>query len=59
LANRARDRLRDPLTLNGLTLDGDKRLFVGVTAGEVSGVELAEAICSPRRMGLRARRWVQ
>jgi len=46
------DRLRDALACNGLTMDSDERLLAGVLAGDVSGVELAEAICSPRRMGL-------
>jgi len=46
------DRLRDALTYNGLTLDSDERLLAGVLVGDVSDVELAEAICSPRRMGL-------
>jgi hypothetical protein len=46
------DRLRDALAYNGLTLDGDERLFAGVLDGRVSSVELAEAICSRPRMGL-------
>jgi hypothetical protein len=35
-----------------LTLDTGAQLLVGVLAGDVSSVELAEAICSMRRMGL-------
>jgi hypothetical protein len=46
------DRLRDALVYNDLTLDGDDRLLAGVLAGDVSDVELAQAVCSPRRMGL-------
>jgi len=46
------ERLRDALAYNGLTLDGDERLLAGVLDGSVSSVQLAEAICSPRRMGL-------
>jgi hypothetical protein len=46
------DRLRDALAYNGLTLDSDDRLLAGVLVGNVSGVELADAICSARRMGL-------
>jgi hypothetical protein len=46
------DRLRDALAYNGLTLHSDARLLAGVLAGDVSSVELAEAICSARRMGL-------
>jgi hypothetical protein len=46
------DRLRDALAYNGLTLDSDERLVAGVLTGNVSDVRLAEAICSPRRMGL-------
>jgi hypothetical protein len=49
------DRLRDGLAYNGLMLDGDERLLAGVLAGDVSSVELAEAICSARRMGLAER----
>ena len=45
------DRLRDALAYNGLTLDSDARLLAGVLAGDVSSVQLAEAICSARRMG--------
>ena len=46
------NRIRDALAFNGLILDGDDRLLAGVLAGNVSSVELAWAICSPRRMGL-------
>jgi hypothetical protein len=46
------DRLRNALAYNGLTLDSDARLLAGVLSGAVSGVELAEAICSARRMTL-------
>jgi hypothetical protein len=46
------DRLRDALAYNGLTLDSDDRLLAGVLVGNVSNVQLAKAICSPRRMGL-------
>jgi hypothetical protein len=46
------DRLRDALAYNGVTLDSNERLLAGALDGSVSSVELAEAICSPRRMGL-------
>jgi hypothetical protein len=46
------ERLRDVLAHNALTLDGDERLLAGVLDGSVSEVQLAEAICSKRRMGL-------
>ena len=46
------DRLRDALAYNGLTLNGDDLLMADVLAGSVSSVQLAEAICSMRRMGL-------
>jgi hypothetical protein len=46
------DRLRDALAFNRLTLDSDEPLLAGVLAGDVPGVELAEAISSPRRMSL-------
>jgi hypothetical protein len=46
------ERLRDALAFNGLMLDGDRKLLLGVRHGTVSSVELAEAICSPLRMGL-------
>jgi len=46
------DRLRDALAYSGLTLGGDEGLLTGVLTGNVSGVQLADAICSPRRMGL-------
>jgi len=42
----------DALAHNGLTLDGDDLLMGQVLAGEASSVQLAEAICSMRRMGL-------
>lgn len=45
-------RLRDALAYNGLTLDGDERLLAGVLEGACPRADLAEAICSPRRMGL-------
>jgi hypothetical protein len=48
------DRLRDALSYNGLTLDGDDLLMAQALTGEVSGVQLAEALCSMQRMGLRA-----
>jgi hypothetical protein len=38
------DRLRDALAYNGLTLDGDERLLARVLDGDVSSVQLAEAI---------------
>jgi len=50
------ERLGDALAYNGLTLDSDEWLLAGVLAGGVFGVELAQAICSPRRMGLPADR---
>ena len=46
------ERLRDVLAYNGLTLDTDERLLASVIDWGVSAVELAEAICSRRRMGL-------
>jgi hypothetical protein len=46
------EQLRDALAYNGLSLDGDERLLAGVLDGSVSSEQLAEAICSPRRMGL-------
>jgi hypothetical protein len=46
------ERWRDALAYDALTQDGDDRLFAGVLAGEVSSVELAEAIFSASRMGL-------
>jgi len=46
------DRLRDALAYNRLAMDGDERMLAGVLDGSVSSVELAEAIWSPRRMGL-------
>jgi hypothetical protein len=49
------DRVRDALAYDGLMLDSDARLLAGVLSGDVSSVELAEAICSPRRMDLRER----
>jgi hypothetical protein len=42
--------MRWPTT--GCTLDSDERLLADVLAGNVSSVQLAEAICSPGRMGL-------
>jgi hypothetical protein len=53
------DRLRDALAYNRLTLVGDERLLAGVLDGSVSSVELAEAICSTRGMGLTGRPVVQ
>ena len=50
------ERLRDALAYNELTLDGDERLFAGVLDGSVSSVQLAQAICSARRMGLAGAR---
>jgi hypothetical protein len=47
------ERLGNGLAYNGLTLDGDEQLLAGVLIGEVSSIELAEAICSERRMDLR------
>ena len=52
LLTAARLAFGDALAFNGLSLDSDERLLAGVLAGDVSGVELAQAICSPRRMGL-------
>jgi hypothetical protein len=46
------DRLRDALAYNALTLDGDEQMFTGVLDGSLSSEQLAEAICSARRMGL-------
>jgi hypothetical protein len=46
----AADRLRDALAYNGLNLDGDEKLLARVLSGDVSSVQLAEAICLPRRM---------
>ena len=46
------ERLRNALAYNGLRLDSDDQLLARPLAGEVSSIELAEAICSPRRMGL-------
>jgi len=46
------ERLRDALAYNGLTLDGDDLLMAQALTGEVSDVQLAEAICSMQRMGL-------
>jgi hypothetical protein len=46
------DRLQDALAYNRLTLDSDARLLAGTLTGDVSSVQLAEAICSTRRMGL-------
>jgi hypothetical protein len=47
------DRLRDALAYNGLTLDGDEQLLAGVLTGNMDSAQLAEAICSKRRMGLQ------
>lgn len=46
------DRLRDALSYNELTMDGDEALLAGAVEGSVSSVQLAEAICSARRMDL-------
>jgi hypothetical protein len=46
------DRLRDAVAYNGLTLDTDELLLADVLAGDVPSVQLADATCSPRRMGL-------
>jgi hypothetical protein len=46
------DRLRDALAYKGLTLDSDAKLLAGVLAGDLSSVELADAICSRQRTGL-------
>jgi len=43
------DRLRDALAYNGLTRDGDDRRMSKVFTGEVSSVQLAEALCSVQR----------
>src|SRR5438132_1238658 len=43
---------RGVLAYDGLTLDGDERLLAGALEGSASRVQLAEAICSARRMGL-------
>jgi len=51
-------RLREGLAYNDLTLDTDERLFARVMAGEIFGADLAEAICSPRRMELPGARTV-
>jgi len=47
------DRVRDALAYHGLTLDSDERLLARVLDGDVSSVQLAEAICSERRMSLQ------
>ena len=46
------ERLRDALAYNKLTLDSDERMLSGVLDGSMSSEQLAEAICSARRMGL-------
>ena len=48
--------MTDGLAHNGLklTLAGDEALLAGVLNGSVSSVQLAKAICSPRRMGWRS-----
>ena len=47
------DRLREALAYNGLTLDSDERVLAEVLDGSLSSVQLAEAICSERRMSLQ------
>ena len=46
------DRLRISLIENALWLNGDDELLAGVLMETVSSVELAEQLCSMRRMGL-------
>jgi hypothetical protein len=46
------DRLRDALGYNGLMMDSDAKLLLGVRHGTVSSVEVADTICSTQRMGL-------
>jgi len=45
-------RARGALAYNGLALDGDERLVASALDGSVSGVQLAEAVYSARRIRL-------
>jgi hypothetical protein len=45
-------RLRNALIENALWLSGDDELLAGVLAEKVSSQDLAETLCSMRRMGL-------
>jgi hypothetical protein len=50
LAGRRRSPARRLGPYNGLTLDSDERLLPSVLAGDMSDVELAQSICSLRRI---------
>ncbi len=46
------ERLRNALAENHLVLPGDEELFAAVLKGSISSQELAEQLCSMRRMGV-------
>ena len=46
------ERLGAAPASNALTLESDERMSACVLSSELSGAELAEAICSARRMAL-------
>jgi hypothetical protein len=45
------NRLRNALVENDLWLSGDDQLLSGILAGELSSEQVAEALCSARRIG--------
>jgi hypothetical protein len=46
------DRLRNALLENDLSLPDDDQLLASVLTGNVSSQQLAEALCSMKRIGL-------